>query len=105
MGENHDEDYGQYYEVEFNMELITGFNIFVLAYAYQVNLFPTYNSLGSNKSVRTGMKAVGIASLLSFVIYMSIGVITVYMFGTSLTSSVIDNVNKEKNIYSYVVRI
>jgi len=77
------------------MELITGFNIFVLAYAYQVNLFPTYNSLGSNKSVRTGMKAVGIASLLSFVIYMSVGVITVYMFGSSLTSSVIDNVNKE----------
>ena len=44
--ENHDETYGQYYRVDLSMELITGFNIIVLAYAYHMNLFPTYNSLG-----------------------------------------------------------
>ena len=32
--ENHDESYGQYYDIDFNMKLITGFNIIVLAYAY-----------------------------------------------------------------------
>ena len=44
--ENHDENYGQYYTVDFNMELITGFNILVIAGAYHMNLFPTYESLG-----------------------------------------------------------
>ena len=44
--ENHDENYGQYYRVDFNMKLITGLNIIILAYAFQINLFPTYNSLG-----------------------------------------------------------
>ena len=48
--ENHDETYGQYYKIELDMKLITGLNIIVLAYAYHVNLFPTYNSLGVNKN-------------------------------------------------------
>ena len=32
--ENHDETYGRYYQVDLSMELVTGFNIIVLAYAY-----------------------------------------------------------------------
>lgn len=44
--ENHDEKYGQYYTVQFDMELVTGFNILVLAGSYHMNLFPTYESLG-----------------------------------------------------------
>mmetsp|Transcript_23503 Transcript_23503/g.31502 ORF Transcript_23503/g.31502 Transcript_23503/m.31502 type:complete len:199 (+) Transcript_23503:242-838(+) len=32
--ENHDKDYGEYYDIDFNMKLITGFNIIVLAYGY-----------------------------------------------------------------------
>jgi len=44
--ENHDETYGEYYRIDFGMELVTGFNIIVLANAYHINLFPTYNSLG-----------------------------------------------------------
>ena len=59
--ENHDETYGRYYMVDFSMELVTGFNIIVLAYAYQINLFLTYNSLGANKSNKTGLDAVAIA--------------------------------------------
>jgi len=53
--ENHDEKYGQYYRIDFSIELVTGFNIIVLAYSYHLNLFPTYNSLGSNKSNKAGL--------------------------------------------------
>jgi len=53
--ENHDETYGQYYRVELDMKLITGFNIIVLAYGYAINLFPTYSSLGVNKNNETGL--------------------------------------------------
>lgn len=53
--ENHDESYGEYYTIDFDMKLITGFNIIVLANAYHINLFPTYNSLGPNKSNKAGL--------------------------------------------------
>lgn len=103
--ENHDETYGQYYRVDLSMQLVTGFNIIVLAYAYHINLFPTYNSLGANKSNKTAMSAVGIASLLSLVIYMSLGILSIYIFGSELESSVLKNVDEEKNVYSYIIRV
>lgn len=87
------------------MGLVTGFNIITLAYSYHINLFPTYNSLGHNKSTKTGMTAIAYASLMSFIIYVSLGIISIYMFGSSLDVSVISNVDKEKNIYSYIVRL
>ena len=93
--ENHDETYGQYWEVDFNMQLVTGFNIIVLAYAYHINLFPTFNSLGSNKSNKNGMKAVAIGSGFSFVIYVSLGILSIYTFGSALQTSVIKNVDEE----------
>lgn len=105
MIENHDQTYGQYYRVDFSMALVTGFNIIVLAYSYQINLFPTYNSLGVNKNNKTGMKAVMIGNSLSFIIYVSLGVLGIYIFGTSLDTSVLDNVDEENNVYSVVIRV
>lgn len=87
------------------MQLVTGFNIIVLAYAYHINLFPTYNSMGTNKSNKSGMKAVAIGSGLSFVIYVSLGILSIYTFGSSLETSVIKNVNAENNVYSYIIRV
>ena len=87
------------------MKLITGFNIIVLAYAYQVNLFPTYNSLGSNKSNETGLKAIMIGTSLSFLIYVTLGVLSIYIFGTALHPSVLTDVDQEVNVYSYIIRV
>ena len=77
----------------------------MLAYAYHINLFPTYNSLGTNKSNKTGMKAVAIGSSMSFGIYVSLGILSIYMFGTDLEASVLKNVSEENNVYSYIIRI
>jgi len=93
--ENHDATFGQYYEVKLDMKLVTGFNIIVLAYAYHINLFPTYNSLGANKSNKTGMQAVAIAASLSFVIYVSLGILSIYSFGSDLKADVLSNVDEE----------
>lgn len=103
--ENHDETYGRYYMVDLSMELVTGLNIIVLAYAYQINLFPTYNSLGANKSNKTGLDAVAVAQGLSIIIYVSLGVLSIYIFGSDLEASVLKNVDEEKNIYSYIIRV
>ena len=87
------------------MKLVTGFNIIVLAYAYQTNLFPAYNSLGENKSNRTGMKAVAIGISLSFTIYTTLGILSIYTFGSDLEPSVMSNVDEEANAYSYIIRV
>ena len=86
------------------MDLVTGFNIIVLAYAFHINLFPTYNSLGGNKSNDTMVRAVLIGTGLSLVIYCSLGILSIYTFGTDISPSVITNVDEEKNAYSYVIR-
>lgn len=77
------------------MELVTGFNTIVLAYSYQVSLFPTYNSLGVNKNNDTAIKGIKIGMGLSFFIYTTLGVLSIYTFGMSLESDVFINVSDE----------
>lgn len=86
--ENPDVDYSVYYRFEVGIQLITGFNIIVLAYSYQTNFFPTYNSLGANKNNRTGLMSVVYASILSFVIYVSLGILSIYTFGTGVQADI-----------------
>ena len=102
--ENHDDDFGQYYEVDWGLDLVTGFNIFICANAYQMNLFPTYNSLGANKSNKTASESIAIASAMSTLIYISVGILSIYTFGSELSDSVLDNIDEESNVYSYIVR-
>ena len=103
--ENHDESYGQYYEVKFNFKLVTAVNITTVAYAFQTSLFPTYNSLGENRSTKNALKTVTIGLLMTFSIYVSLGILSIYIFGTELHASVLQNVNQEDNLYSLIIRL
>lgn len=103
--ENDDEDFSKYYKVDWNMSVVSGFNIMVTAYGYQLLLYPTYSSMGENRSYKAGLKAVSIGNGLSFVIYVSLGILSIYIFGSNLHASVLSNVNEEVNVYSYIVRV
>jgi len=103
--ENHDEEYGQYYDIDFDFDLVTGLNIIISAYGYHTNLYPTYNSMGANKSAANGNKATAIGSSLSMFIYITLGILSIYFFGEELTADVMDSVNEESNAYSYVIRV
>jgi len=46
-----------------------------------------------------------IGSALSFTIYVSLGILSIYIFGSALKANVMTNVDEEKNVYSYVIRI
>ena len=102
---NNDEDYRSYWKMTYDLDLITSFNTVVLAYAYQINLFPTYNSLGENKTNETAVKAIKIGSSLTFFVYTSLGILSIYTFGESLEDDVFINVDEEQNIYSLIIRI
>ena len=46
-----------------------------------------------------------IGSGLSLLIYVSLGILSIYIFGSDLESSVLKNVDEEKNVYSYIIRV
>ena len=46
-----------------------------------------------------------IGMTFSFVIYVALGFLGIYTFGTDLDSSVLDNVDEEDNVYSYIIRV
>lgn len=50
-------------------------------------------------------KAMWIGVALVIVIYTSLGVLSVFSFGSSLTSNVFDAVDTEDTIYSIIIRI
>ena len=80
-------------------------NITTVAYAFQTSLFPTYNSLGENRSDRNALKTVTYGLVMTFSIYVSLGILSIYIFGSELHASVLQNVNAENNIYSLIIRI
>lgn len=103
--DNADEDFRQYWRVDLDMELVTGFNTIVLAYAYQTNLFPTYRSLGANRNNDTAMRGILFGVTMSFFIYITLGILSIYTFGESLESDVFVNINEEDNAFSLTIRI
>ena len=103
--ENHDENYGEYYEIKLNLKLVTAMNITTVAYAFQTSLFPTYNSLGRNRSTRNALKTVTYGLIMTFSIYISLGILSIYIFGSELHASVLQNVNQEDNMYSLIIRL
>ena len=92
-------------QVTFDMELITGFNIIVFAYVYHHILFPTMNSLGANKSTATTIRASFILSAFVFPIYLSFAILGICTFGSSVEASVLTNVGKEHNTFSYIIGV
>ena len=79
-------------------------NITTVAYAYQTSLFPTQNSL-KKKTMGNTLKTVNCALVLSFCIYISLGILSIYVFGTELHASVLINVDEEDNMFSLLIRV
>lgn len=46
-----------------------------------------------------------IGSILSFCVYISLGILSIYIFGSDVKANVMTNIDEESNVYSYVIRI
>ena len=102
--ENPDIDYNEYWRVRWDTQLVTAFSIVLVAYSCQQNLFPMYSSLKERTS-ETASKAMALSLCMTFAVYVTVGIISVYMFGSTLDESVLDDVDAETNVDSYIIRI
>ena len=51
------------------------------------------------------MKSIGIAIGFSFFLYVGLGVLSIFVFGSGISSNLLNNVNTETSITSYIIRI
>lgn len=73
--------------------------------ACQINMFPMYNNL-ANASNELGMQVVSKSVFVASFIYLLVGVLGLFLFGSGIKDSVLNNVGKEKDLWeSYLVRV
>jgi len=82
--ENQDATYEKYYRTSFDLNLVTALNIVMFAVFYHVNLFNMMNSLGAKKSNKSGLKAISIALGIAIPIFLFVGILSIYTFGSAL---------------------
>lgn len=91
---NTDEDYNPYLHVKSSNQFLTAVSVFMVAYGFHVNFWSTYVCL-ENKNNKTITKSVYGSVFLSMTVYFVVSVASVYLFGSSITANVLDNVGKQ----------
>lgn len=56
------------------------------------------------KTTSNTLKATGIGLAMSYVLYCSMGILALYVFGSGLSSSVLNNIDLETTTSSYIIR-
>jgi amino acid permease len=102
--QNPDKDHSIYYQVKLDLALMTGLGILLCAYGFSQNLFPIYVSLEDQRT-NNALKATGLGLGMSFLIYVSMGILSLYVFGSSIQESVLSNINAATSISSYIIRV
>jgi amino acid permease len=106
LKENKDVDYSIYWEAKFDTALLTSFAIILVGYGFQQNLFPLFMSLQGNTQQKNkqSKRSIILALSATLIVYMSVGILCLYDFGSELSGNVLDNIDKEVNWSSYVIR-
>lgn len=75
--------------------------MFITAYGFQQNLFPTVRSL-KKPSKENALLSVFNALLLAMIIYIILSVLSLYTFGSQVRPDIMDNVGDGKHVWESV---
>ena len=89
--------YADYWKPKLEVDAIKAFSIIIVAFSCQQNLFPIYAELRTQTNHECA-KSFGIASVLVGSLYVVLGSISVYMFGSDVHSSILEDVADECSI-------
>ena len=103
---NQDKDTSLYWTGSWDMKALTGFSILFTAFNMQGSIFPMFNSL-KVKTNKNALKAVDQCLLGCSAVYILIGVLALYFFGSDLQTDVLKNIGRPSNDCweSYFLRI
>jgi amino acid permease len=89
---NPDPNYREYWTVKPTLETVSSLGVLLVAYGFQQNLFPIFNSL-QVQTTQNALQATSIGLTYSSVIYQTMGVLALFTFGSSLMPSVLTNID------------
>lgn len=94
-----------YYQIDWGWNSVASFSVFLCAYNFSFVEFPLYHALGPDRSKEKMLKAIGMGMIETTLIYASCGMIAIYLFGCSIKDNVLDNLNGETSVISYIIRL
>lgn len=95
-----------YYHIDWGWNSIAAFSVFLCAYNFSFIEFPLYHALGPDRCKEKMLKAIGLGMIETTLIYFTCGMLAIYLFGSSISDNVLNNVDAETpaNIVSYIIR-
>jgi amino acid permease len=81
---------------------VTSMSVFIYAYSFQLTLFQTYSSL-KIKTTAYAMKAANITLIMAKGIYLIVVFCAVYLFGSNIEKTFLENMTKEGFWIGYVL--
>jgi len=93
-----------YYNINWGWNSIAAFSVFLCSYNFSFIEFPLYHALGPDRCKEKMLKAVGYGMVESTLIYASCGFLAVYLFGSSVSDNVLDNIDGETSVVSFIIR-
>jgi len=95
-----------YWSFHWKLEEITTFSILLCSYNFSFIEFPLYHSLGPGRTPDKLLSATSLALTFTIVIYVTTGLLGIYLFGSAINSNCLVNISDEgNNFFSMAVRI
>lgn len=78
-------------------------NIIITSYAFILNFFPVFSSM-EDKSPASGRRAVSVAMIFCFIVYVLFSFLAYFVYGDNLNPNIFENLTLENNFLSIFIR-
>ena len=102
---NHDSNFNNYFTVDLELSSIKGVAIIMVAFSFQQNLFPMYNSLKEQTNAEC-LRASRYSLYCTGMVYVIVALLGVFFFGSVVEQNILVNVGKEDDKWlSIILRV
>lgn len=99
---NKDTAFDNYFTLDFELASVKGIAIVLVAFSFQQNLFPMYNSL-KNQNNDECLRATRYSLYWTFLVYIVIAALGIFFFGSVVDQNILNNVAVEKDRWISVI--